>query len=159
VSFPGESFWVVVGTAAPVIALAAVVSATDLISVTDSFDRPDDIPEQAWPGELERQGRRVVNGAWAVVVVVLLSQVLVLNLALGSLARGYSVISPDPVWIFEPVIIALLLGAATLNNAARTRRSGIDKALKKQRRLTETARPPKPSPPAGDPTTPGDQSA
>jgi hypothetical protein len=132
-----EGFWVTVGAGAPVIALAAVVAALEGYKVSDSFDPPDDPAEQeAWPADLARRGRRI--GYWLVCVftLALTVQVLLLILALGSLAYGNNGLPPGVVIAVMPlsIVLVFLVGALTWLAA------GVERRLKKKLRAESMVR-------------------
>jgi len=116
-------FWVVVGTAAPVIALAAVVSTFDALVIgarTQVEWRP-------------HGGRRFPPGLWPYLgnAAVFLLQLLLFIISLGSLALDRDVAPLGPVLLMEALALFALLWAAA--GSARLRwRSVYREAYAKQ---------------------------
>jgi hypothetical protein len=125
-----ENFWVAVAAAAPVIALASVISATDALRMYDDFERPADIAEEAWPDKLARQG---IRWLWVLMTVTGLNLVVegfALVFALISLANGYNQIPPVIPAIGVPAGIALVVISGVLTIDLKYTRRDIRDALK-----------------------------
>lgn len=108
-----ESFWVTVGAAAPVLALASVVSITDLMGARDQISRslPTSSPARdsaRLDSTITRAGRLLI---WAYLVAVINGalQMVALSMALQSLADGNNVVPPIVAGIVAPLGILLLL--------------------------------------------------
>jgi hypothetical protein len=115
-----EAFWATVGAAAPVIALASIVSTTDATSMEIALRYPDEDIQQVRPEGPSaeklaafirlsaRKGRRAIVIARGAALSNLVIQTFALAYALLSLARHGNAITP---WLFvfaEPVGLILL---------------------------------------------------
>jgi hypothetical protein len=103
-----ESFWVTVGTAAPVIALASIVSTSDAFGRVVARTSGRDLSAG---GSLPRVSYYLAS-------FVLTTQMFILGLALASLANGRNVIRPVFMTWAEPAAL-LILGIATIFNSTR----------------------------------------
>ena len=108
-----ESFWVTVGAAAPVIALASVVSIADLMGTRDQISRnlptPSSARDSAWlDSAITRAGKLLI---WAYLVAVINGalQMVALSIALQSLADGNNVVPTILPGVVAPLGILLLL--------------------------------------------------
>lgn len=119
-----ESFWVTVGAAAPIIALASVVSIADLMGARDRVS-PNLLPSSSVPGddwldsELIRAGRLLI---WAYLVGVVNGalQMVTLSMALQSLADGSNVVPTIVPRIMVPLGVFLLLVSTSMTVSLRT---------------------------------------
>jgi hypothetical protein len=111
-----ETFWVVTGTAAPVIALAAVVSVNDLGNETGRLEEALDRASEAFRGSAEIEA--MMSGRPSPIRLVnLLARLQTLNILLQALLLTVSLVSIDfqrnlvPVWIsvLIPVVGVVLL--------------------------------------------------
>jgi hypothetical protein len=110
---PHESFWVTVGTAAPVIALAAIVASADMRGTANDFvehwvsnlqHAPSGASKDKFRQGVERElYRGFLSYRWAVraTTVNIVLQAATLSLALGSLAVGR-----DLVPLLIPLVMA-----------------------------------------------------
>jgi LytS/YehU family sensor histidine kinase len=119
-----ESFWVTVGTAAPIIALASVVSIADLMGARDrvspNLSSSSSVQGDDWlDSELIRAGRLLI---WAYLVGVVNGalQMVTLSIALQSLADGSNVVSTIVPRIIVPLGIFLLLVSTSMTVSLRT---------------------------------------
>jgi hypothetical protein len=105
-----DSFWVLAGTTAPVIALAAVVSARDAGDLIDRWYDPDTdlrITGPYRPGRMKALLIFTAKLTWRVHVLNLILQTFVLALSLFSLAFANNVI---PEWMAALfVLLGMLL--------------------------------------------------
>jgi hypothetical protein len=117
-----ESFWVTVGAAAPVIALASVVSIADLMGARDRISRnlPTPALDSDWlDSEFIRAGRLLI---WAYLIGIINGalQMVALSMALQSLADGNSVVPTIVPGILVPLGIFLLLVSTSITVSLRT---------------------------------------
>lgn len=125
-----ETFWLAVSATAPVIALAATVSMSDVLKLTEV----DYQGSKASSSELPA-GRQAALWSMVLCTMNLILQLVILWTALDSIAndtdeaRGISVI----IWI-EPIGIALLLAVSLINISAR---EGIRKKRAAQGKTSE----------------------
>ena len=120
-----ESFWVTVGAAAPIIALASVVSIADLMGARDRVSPSLSPPSSSVLGddwldsELIRAGRLLI---WAYLVGVVNGalQLVTLSMALQSLADGSEVVPTIVPRIMVPLGIFLLLVSTSMTVSLRT---------------------------------------
>jgi hypothetical protein len=126
-----ESFWVVVGSAAPVLVLAAVVSVTDAVRQMFDFSRPDDAHRSDWPVGWAISGR-VLSGLqlFAALVIIVLGAVA-LNSALGSILFQRNEEAPLPIISGVATILVLLLSVGLLSVAIRLVDRRIKRIVKK----------------------------
>jgi hypothetical protein len=119
-----ETFWVAVTATAPVIALAATVSFSDILRLIDVGRGANKSP-----GSKREPGTMYVAWASLLCTANMAAQLVFLLIALMSIAkgsdkgRGFDFI----VW-GEPVGIALLLVVAAINTAARIEIKKAEKA-------------------------------
>jgi hypothetical protein len=131
-----ETFWVVTGTAAPVIALAAIVSVRDVSDDVDAM--------QALPRELEDRASQlgktillVYYRDWCANWGVVTSIVEWANIALQAVLLAFSLLSiayarnAFPLWIAIVVSVAgvLLLAATDLVMMAGRQKTGLKRVL------------------------------
>ncbi len=110
-----ETFWLAVATTAPVIALAATVSMSDILKLAG----PDREVNKPSSPELP-PGRQEVLWAMVLCTANLLTQLVILWNALDSIASGTDRAAGISVIVWaEPVGIALLLAVAWINISAR----------------------------------------
>jgi hypothetical protein len=119
-----ESFWVTVGAAAPVVALASVVSIADLMGARDQISRNLPTPSPAldsdWlDSEFIRAGRLLI-GAYLVGIINGALQMVALSMALQSLADGNNVVPTIVPRITVPLGIFLLLVSISMTASLRT---------------------------------------
>jgi hypothetical protein len=119
-----ESFWVTVGVAAPVVALASVVSIADLMGARDQVSRSLRTPSPAldsdWlDSEFIRAGRLAI-GAYLVGIINGALQMVALSLALQSLADGRNVVPTTVPQVMAPLGIFLLLVSISMTASLRT---------------------------------------
>jgi hypothetical protein len=127
-----ESFWVVAGTAAPVIALAVIVSLRDVLrDFTDDYNmtwvRPG-VGDQAARAKLENElgeAAYVRNLAYGAAALNMLLQMVILTLALVSLAKRHDVIPWLIMAIIVPGGLALLLLSTLMVVMARSLRQQV----------------------------------
>ena len=119
-----ESFWVTVGAAAPIIALASVVSIADLMGARDRVSpnlptRSSALGDDWLDSELIRAGRLLI---WAYLVGVVNGalQMVTLSIALQSLADGSNVVPTIVPRIMVPLGIFLLLVSTSMTVSLRT---------------------------------------
>jgi hypothetical protein len=118
-----ESFWVTVGTAAPVIALASVVTISDLLKSADRFDWLAMAAGKTWPGRSKIYLGTLVGLQMLTIIVILTIQATALSSALQSLEHGRNEAIPDDYVTAMPLSIVLLVISAVLTVLiARTRR-------------------------------------
>lgn len=135
-----ETFWVVGGTAAPVIALAAIVSVKDLIKDSNAIMDPVRPYIGSGTDDNKRKVNRYMSQCDAVSAVCIFGQLInvclqafVLTISLLSIADQSNVI---PIWIgiAAPVTGVLWLAVAELamileENSARTKLAEITSAM------------------------------
>ena len=118
-----EFFWVTVGVAAPVIALASVVSIADLMGARDRVSRnlpTPSAPDSDWlDSEFIRAGR-LIFGAYLVGIINGALQMVALSIALESLADGNNVVPTIIPQIMVPLGILLLLVSISMTVSLRT---------------------------------------
>lgn len=119
-----ESFWVTVGAAAPVIALASVVSIADLMGARDRVSHNLPIPSPTlnseWlDSEFIRAGRLLI-GAYLVGIINGALQMVALSMALQSLADSDNVVPTIIPRIMVPLGIFLLLVSISMTVSLRT---------------------------------------
>ena len=103
-----ENFWVVTGTAAPVIALANIVAIGDFWSLRDTFIAAISHPNE----ELARAGIRKAYVIYTVATVNMVIQAAMIYAALQSLSEGRNYTSPWKASIAESLgILACLYSA------------------------------------------------
>lgn len=108
-----ENLWVATAAAAPVIALAAVIVASDM------FNGQRQLARTAFPAGHAEKVARLLNGQLWVVALTLALQVSMLLEALWCLAAGYdrwSIVAPV---IAEPLGVVLLLASAIVTSRLR----------------------------------------
>jgi hypothetical protein len=154
VSFDHESFWVVVGTAAPVIALAAVVAATDTVRFSDGWTRPARAAdEEEWPEEWLRRWRSLSISLWGMSGVLLTVQVVALISALTALYQNSDPVPGLIPLLAEPTSIGLLFIMGGVAGDMKALRRRAEKALDKRFHETKAAQPSlRPTPKRADPT-------
>lgn len=107
-------FWVVTGTAAPIIALSVILVNGDLLQIDLDLSRvtgkePGDIPVREWPSEY------FAMVLWYMVTfVITLFQAATLLLSLMSLAQEHNYVSTKLIGATESLSL-VVLGLATLN--------------------------------------------
>jgi hypothetical protein len=127
-----ESFWVVAGTAPPVIALAVIVSLRDVLrDFTDDYNmtwvRPG-VGDRAARAKLESklgEAAYARNLAYGAAALNMLLQMVVLTLALVSLAQRHDVIPWLIMAIIVPGGLALLLFSTLMVVMARSLRQQV----------------------------------
>jgi hypothetical protein len=146
-----ENFWVVVGTAAPIIALASVLSYTESLGMSGKFERPADSSEQELD-RLRRQGSTATYWLWALSGLNIIIQGSALTLALISLADGGNDISPKIVILVPGVGFALLAASSSLSVRTRSLDRRLREAIKKGPKAPEASQShPNPAPQPTDP--------
>jgi hypothetical protein len=129
-----DSLWVTVGAAAPVIALAAIVSISDIFGADERFwdgfrryldgaDYSTQFMEEIGNMLLvqgRRAGRIGLGSRWIAIINVSL-QLAMLAIALVSLADGSNAVSPIVPEIGIPLGVFLLLVSTTLTLVLRSR--------------------------------------
>lgn len=110
-----ETFWLAVTATAPVIALAATVSFSDILRLVDAGRDTNKSPSsKREPGTLH------VFWASALNIANMVAQLIFLLFALMSIAKGADKATSFAFIIWgEPIGIALLLVVAVINTAAR----------------------------------------
>ena len=118
-----ESFWVTVGAAAPVIALASVVSIADLMGARDQISRnlptPSPALDNAWLDSAVTRAGRLLIWAYLVGVINGALQMVTLSMALQSLADGNNVVPTIVPGIVAPLGIFLLLVSISMTASLR----------------------------------------
>ena len=118
-----ESFWVTVGAAAPVIALASVVSIADLMGARDQISRnlptPSSALDSAWLDSAVTRAGRLLIWAYLVGVTNGAMQMVALSVALQSLADGNNVVPTIIPGIVAPLGIFLLLVSVSMTVSLR----------------------------------------
>ena len=151
-----ESFWIAIAAAAPVVALAAVVSVADVFRSAEGISRTlphnwadkdfwtnkDDTLD--WPTIIRRSNwaYRLLRGGYAAGLINGGLQLVAMSMALQSLADGYDVVStlfPD---VAVPLGIFLLLVSTTINASLRTVQRWLDQLLHPDGRSSERGGPP-----------------
>jgi hypothetical protein len=117
-----DAFWTLVGTTAPVIALANVVSITVAFRLIRDFAKRPDF--NAYQRSELRYGRTCQDVAYSLSLINLLCQALVLAWALESLSSGHNAISVSFVTPVEfgglaAIAVVTLASAAAQNSASR----------------------------------------
>jgi hypothetical protein len=127
-----ESFWVLVGSVAPVLVLTAVLSVTDAVRQMFDFSRPDDADRSDWPLRWAIFGRVLSVLLLFVAFTIIVLNMVALQSALASVEDQRNFISPDPI-VFPGVItvLGLLLLAGLLGVAIRLADRHIKRTLKK----------------------------
>jgi hypothetical protein len=123
-----ESFWVVAGTAAPVIALAEIVTLVDAFRTHDAVTGLELArnPDRRFQFLVEAQSAfRSLFGGRVVGYVNILLQVAILALALECLASRRDVAPLAIVSIGEPFALVLLLVSAAWVSMAQRRAQRI----------------------------------
>jgi hypothetical protein len=127
-----DSLWVAVTAAAPVIALAAIVSLSDtsgvaagLVDAAGRYADENNHGELAHTGfmqvyrdrvaGIEDRGLQIAVGGWITALINLALQVALVAIALISLADGSNAVSPIVPEIAVPLGVFLLLGTALLS--------------------------------------------
>jgi hypothetical protein len=85
-----ENFWLTVGAAAPVVALAAVVSFTDGIRVVESVNDLGRTAKVDWPAKNAGRSATVLASLFVISAANIILQVVALALALTALAQGHN---------------------------------------------------------------------
>jgi hypothetical protein len=118
-----ESFWVTVGAAAPVIALASVVSIADLMGARDQISRnlptPSPALDNAWLDSAVTRAGRLLIWAYLIGVINGALQMVTLSMALQSLADGNNVVPTIVPGIVAPLGIFLLLVSISMTASLR----------------------------------------
>ena len=118
-----EPFWVTVGAAAPVVALASVVSIADLMGARDQLSRslraPPALASDWLDSEFIRAGRLAI-GAYLVGIINGALQMVTLSVALQSLADGDNAVPTIVPRIIAPLGIFLLLVSISMTVSLRT---------------------------------------
>ena len=151
-----ESFWIAIAAAAPVIALAAVVSVGDVFRAAERISRTlphnwtnedfwtdrDDTLD--WPTILRTSnvGYRLLRGGYAAGIINGVLQLVALSMALQSLADGNDVVSTLLPDVAVPLGIFLLLVSTTINAALRVDQRRLDELLHPDGRSGERGGPP-----------------
>lgn len=104
-----ENFWITVGAAAPVVALAAVVSFTDGIRVVESVNDLGRTAKVDWPTKNAERGVTVLASLFVISAANIILQVVALALALTALAQGHNSVAPVLLVVGEPLSVLLLL--------------------------------------------------
>jgi hypothetical protein len=151
-----ESFWIAIAAAAPVIALAAVVSVADLFRAAERISRtlPHDWADKDfwtnkdatsdWPAIIRRTNGayRLLRGGYAAALINGGLQLVALSMALQSLADGNDVVPtlfPD---VAVPLGIFLLLVSTTINALLQIVQRWLDQLLHPDGRAGERGGPP-----------------
>ena len=120
-----ESLSVTVGAAAPVVVLAAGVAYAETARAQDHYTRADlatDLPEHVL--RLLRAGRsragRALSNSFIAAVINIVLQLVVLSMALYSLAHNSDVTPPLVPEILVPLGIVLLLASTIMNAVVRS---------------------------------------
>lgn len=130
-----EAFWVTTGTAAPVIALASIVSTADALGARDFFTRvlpgirPKTADQQDW---LDRMVTRVLRlNSWVYLAATVngFLQMAALTFALTVLALGRDWVSPVVAEVTVPLGVLLLLVTSTLTVRVRMTQREISQEL------------------------------
>jgi hypothetical protein len=106
-----ESFWVTVGAAAPVIALANVVIARDILKITPAGQN----------GLVEGQWLRWATWPYLVALLNLVGQATALVVALQSLEQGRNVLPPPLLEVIMGLSFFLLLISGVQTGSLRLR--------------------------------------
>ena len=134
-----DSFWVTIGTAAPVIALATVVAISDILRSAIRF------PQRGFAGMFWPTGRGVFLLVSLLLVITLTNmaiQFVALSFALKSLAYGKNEISPTIIVAIVPLGIILLVISAGLTGQLALMRRRAETVTKEGREDTQTAQAP-----------------
>jgi hypothetical protein len=119
-----ESFWVTVGAAAPVIALASVVSIADLLAARDQISRslptPSPALDSGWLNSAITRAGKLAIWAYLVGIINGALQMVALAMALQSLADGNNVVPTIVPGIVAPLGIFLLLVSTSMTVSLRT---------------------------------------
>jgi hypothetical protein len=107
-----ENFWVTVGAAAPVIALANVVIARDILKITPAGQN----------GLVEGQWLRWATSPYLVALLNLAGQATALVVALQSLEYGRNVLPPPLIEVIMGLSFFLLLISGVETRSLRLRR-------------------------------------
>jgi hypothetical protein len=133
-----KEFWLAVAAAAPVIALAS------LVSLSDTFRSWLSLPGIYAGERLELSGKltdRLEEAEWFInfqlvlILLTLLSQVGVFTVALISLGFGRNLISPIIVIVFMPLSFLLLFIWGFLGVANAGMRHQVEKILKEDQKV------------------------
>ena len=152
-----SDFWVAAAAAAPVIALAAIVTVSDMSKFVDdpALGRPWSGPRPEAIAALDRRGTRyVLQLAWITGINVLV-QALALAFALISLVDGHSFLPTGFVIAAETIGVLLLLWAVWQGSRVRqitTDPKWLRQIVRYRAQIEAEARVPDPSPaeaPAG----------
>jgi hypothetical protein len=123
-----EAFWVAVSAAAPVIALAAVVSWTEASRIqidVEAWPNDNAIPEAeddaAEIAYFLAKGHKFSGQVRIICIAIIVTQAVALMVGLLSLANGVNYKQSTPIVVFEVGGLLLLAWAAWISYKARSR--------------------------------------
>jgi hypothetical protein len=122
-----RDFWVVAGTAAPVIALANQVAiGYSLGSARLLRNAGKDSSRSAGARKSARRASRWTGALYLVSLVNLAAQAAALGAALGTLADGHAAVSPRLEGLLVTYGLAAVMVSALLSGAAQASRAGME---------------------------------
>jgi Mn2+/Fe2+ NRAMP family transporter len=128
-----HDFWVTIGTAAPVIALATVVSAADVSRAAERFAIPDDFADLDALSAGDRRAGLILYWCFVTTIsAVLWSQIYAITAALQSPMQENDRWSMTSLVIIEPVAFFLLFFAGAMNYQLRVLRGRLETPNKTQ---------------------------